>query len=228
MTSSSNIIKLRAPIKKITILSDSPEDGMLISELEKAQASGKDINMVSMPQEEFDKEVQFAYQKGLEEGKLEGYHHAEEDYGQKLQALALVLESFEKEKSDFFVSAEKTLLEISINIVRKLVHELPQQIPGQIQKAINTVLGILSSEPVVEVFINPADLQDYKDLQTQFENRLPGLDKFSIKPDEKIQRGGCIVNTDTGKIDASVKTQAEKLVNEMHKTLTELSSEEEE
>ena len=233
MTLSSNrIIKLKSPIRKVSILSSAGTDGCSLSEFERALNEGgaaePAVEIISIPQPDFDKEIEFAFQKGIEEGKLRGYQQAEMDYGQKVRDVMAVTEAFETEKVKFFREAEPVLLNLSVNLVRKILTDLPPLIPGFIKNSLEKILNVLSSEPVVEVYMHPEDIENYENLREVFEARMPNLDKLVIKPDDRMQKGGCVVSTDTGKIDARVKTQSEKLFQEIQKAMSEVSVEESE
>ncbi len=228
MTWSSNrIIKLKQPIKKVTVLPQTHD--VQAGDFEQGLNRSGDQpleDILQMSKTEFQQELDFAYRKGLEEGKLSGYQQAEQDFQQKVENLAGVIKTFEGQQKRLFAQVEDSLLGFSLKIAEKILYELPPFIPGMIKKSINQIVDMLRNEPFIEVYLNPADLESFKEMQTEFEKSLPNLNKLLIKTDPRITRGGCTIATENGKIDARIETQVEKLIHELRKTVATFSSEE--
>lgn len=231
MTWSSNrIIKLKQPIKKVTVLPQTRDVRGGKGDFEQGLNRSGDQpleDILQMSKSEFQQELDFAYQKGLEEGKLSGYQQAEQDYQQKVESLATVINTFEQQQEQLFARVEDSLLVFSLKIAEKILCELPPFLPGMIKKSMNRISDMLRNEPFVEVYLNPADLEVFNEMRTEFEKSLPNLNKLLIKTDPRITCGGCTVTTENGKIDARIETQVEKLIQELRKTVATFSSEEE-
>ena len=75
----------------------------------------------------------------------------------------------------------------------------------------------------VRMGIRSEDLKNLEEIQETFEKRLPNLDKISIKADPKVKQGGCVVDTETGKIDARFETQLAKTIQDIRKELKAVS-----
>lgn len=68
-----------------------------------------------------------------------------------------------------------------------------------------------SNEPV-EVKMNPADLAEFEKVDADYMAKHPRL-KF--KGDETLARGDCVMETKFGQVDATLKTQLRRLVEEL-------------
>ncbi len=230
MTSSSNrIIKLRQPIKKVIVL-PTDEDGISYagydgSSCEMRKKGQKDFVRVSRA--ELEEQYQEHYNKGFEEGKIEATQQVEAEFREKIESLAGAIEKFDRERKIYFSQNESALVELSLKIAEKIVHEIPEFVPGVIRHSMKSIIEILTSESVVEIFLNPQDLSEFPDLKSVLESSSPNIEKIIIKGDPRISRGGCVVGTENGKIDARLETQLAKLVLELRKSFEILRSKEE-
>ncbi|GAB4364521.1 MAG: FliH/SctL family protein [Calditrichia bacterium] len=218
MTLSSNrIIKLKQPVTRVKVISHTSRGNLESGEKKYSEENPATKEFIRISQSDFQKEIQYAYKKGLEEGRLDGYHQAENDYNHKFEQLLVCFDQIQVERTTFFQKAERALLELVLKMVEKILKEVPPFMPELIEKNIQNLLRMLANETVVEIFLNPEDLKNFQELKSSFEKSLPGLEKISLKSDPRITRGGCLLNTDVGKIDARIETQISQLLQEIRK-----------
>lgn len=220
---SDRIIKLRQPIKRVTVLTlENSNPG------ETAQNKKPPEELVQLSQSDFQHELQFYYQKGLEEGKLAGYQQAEADFTKKSLLLEALQKEIETKRDRVFRESEDQLLQFTLRVIEKILNETPPFLPNLLKKSLENVLELVSSEPVLEIYLNPEDLGEFEETRTEFEAKLPNLTKLTVKADPRITRGGCLVDTNTGKIDARLETQITKLMTELRKELEQFGTAESE
>ena len=117
-------------------------------------------------------------------------------------AILKVRESKEK----FFAEAEaeviKLVLTISEKVIGKLAQEYKEVILSIIQQAMERSLG-----DRIVIRLHP---EDWKRIQTEekvFKEKLDKTKHLHFKEDDTIERGGCVVETEIGTIDAQLDTQ---------------------
>lgn len=228
--SSKRVIKVRAPIRGVTVLrvtgnhqpevATSPEAENFNSEFPPPETPTEET--VQMTQSEFQQEIDFAYRRGMEEGKLIGYQQAEADYQKKIENMQKIAQSFLEERQRFFQESEEHLIQLTLKIARRILQELPPFLPKLIHHSIHKVLDLLGNESEILVHLNPDDYQDVEQLQQSIEKRLLNLEKLSFQPNPRISRGGCIIETPNTKIDARIETQMETLFQAIRKELETL------
>ena len=74
-------------------------------------------------------------------------------------------------------------------------------IKGVVEDTFNKISG----SDRVTFKINPADMETFSSFQNYIENRLVGVDKISIQQDASIDQGGCMIETDLGFVDVTIK-----------------------
>jgi flagellar assembly protein FliH len=98
---------------------------------------------------------------------------------------------------------------LALAVARKLVDGTPVS-AEMIEAAVSTAMQQVEESSHYTIFVNPADLQL---LESKSSSILGGSDtrKITITPSNEISRGGCIVETPFGRVDARRETKFELL-----------------
>lgn len=161
-----------------------------------------DRNLISRAQEEAgtikDSAAKDGYKAGLDQAK------------EDIQQVKIAIEQFLKAKQDVFEYIAPDILEISVDIARKIVKKEIEQDP---QILLETILDVLKTmakdETRISVKVNPAQLNTTKENMPTIISTI-GLDaRINIYADATIDVGGCIVETNNGIVDATINTQLE-------------------
>lgn len=160
-------------------------------------------------------QLQFAqhYQRGYDNGRKSTLEQYEEDYNEKLNKkyseLNNIIETLNNQIDEYSQSFEKLTIKISLLIAEKIVkHEI--SLNPIIEEAINEALKRVIGANKIMVKLNPGD---HKELSTQGKNFLSGdsLSKINFESDERIDPGGCMVESEIGNVDSRITTQINEL-----------------
>ena len=161
-----------------------------------------DRNLVSRAQEEADmiKKSAFdeGYRLGLEQSKTD------------IEAFRTNIVAFMNSREDVFEYIAPDILEISVDIAKKIIKKEVESDP---QVLINTIVDVLKTlsknEPKINIKVKPQAVQFIKDTIPNITYQY-GIDaKINIIADPSIEEGGCIFQTNNGIVDASIDTQLE-------------------
>jgi flagellar assembly protein FliH len=161
-----------------------------------------DRNLISRAQEEAgtikETSSKEGYQAGLEEAQADIKNFKES-----------MLE-FLKAKQEVFEYIAPDILEISVDIARKIVKREIEQNPQLVLDSILDVLkGISRDESRISIKVNPDQVSLVKESIPEIISST-GLDiKIGVFGEESIQTGSCIVYTNNGIVDATIETQLE-------------------
>lgn len=138
------------------------------------------------------------YKKGYDTGYEEGMAKAEQD-GQRIQQLLGLLSEPLKELDE---QIEQELVTLAMQVARHLVRREIKAEPGQVLAVVREAIAALpSSSRKVYFYLHPDDAELVRSAFT--------IDKASanweITEDPTLTRGGCRVNTDVSRIDATVE-----------------------
>ena len=159
-----------------------------------------DRNLISRAREEADSIKEAA----AKEGYQAGLESAQADIAQLKEALS----AFISAKQEVFDYIAPDILEISVDIAKKIIKKELSQDPQQIIDSIIEILKTLSKEESkVTIRVNPNQVSIVKQQMPSVLEQA-GLDaKILVVPDETMSEGGCLVTTTNGVIDATIETQ---------------------
>lgn len=161
-----------------------------------------DRNLISRAQEE----AGTIKENAAKEGYKEGLEQAQKD----IQEVRFAVEHFLKAKQEVFEYIAPDILEISVDIARKIVKKEIEQDPEIILGNILDVLKTISKdETKINIKVNPSQLTLAKENIPEIISTL-GLDaRINVIADIAIEVGSCIVQTNNGIVDATIDTQLE-------------------
>ncbi len=159
-----------------------------------------DRNLISRAREE----AQTIKESAAKEGYQAGLEQASEDISEVKNAITAFLSA----KQEVFEYIAPDILEISVDIAKKIIKREIQQDPSLILNNILEILkGLSKDETKITLRVNP---QQVALLKTELPELMStaGLDaKVLVVPDEELMEGGCMVTTTNGVIDATIETQ---------------------
>lgn len=159
-----------------------------------------DRNLISRAREE----AQTIKESAAKEGYQAGLEQASEDISEVKNAITAFLSA----KQEVFEYIAPDILEISVDIAKKIIKREIQQDPSLILNNILEILkGLSKEETKITLRVNP---QQVALLKTEIPELMStaGLDaKVLVVSDEELMEGGCMVTTTNGVIDATIETQ---------------------
>lgn len=159
-----------------------------------------DRNLISRAQEEADSIKETA----AKEGYRAGFEQAEND----ISLLRAKIADFVSAKKEVFEYIAPDILEISVDIARKIIKKEVEQNPQVILDLIVDVMRTLSKEePRITVKLNPLQVDLVKTELPEYISSMGIEAKINVVGDDSIEEGGCILNTNNGIVDASLDTQ---------------------
>ena len=191
-----------------------------IDELEK-QSREKEIaeSSIKLAQEIQEKAYEEAYNLGLQEGKDCAYEDEKSRINSELEHIRALIEEIKKIKIDLLKENEKQIVRLCFYIAKRLLMKEVENNENYIQSVIEKTLDIAQTKEELIIRLAAEDkLWIDQNKETIFKEL--NLDKNTkIEEDSKISRGGVIIETNHGIIDATIEQRLEKL-EEIIKTKT--------
>ncbi|WP_449102706.1 flagellar assembly protein FliH [Pseudomonas extremaustralis] len=173
--------------------------------------------------EELESIRQEAYNEGLVAGEKDGFRSATLKVRQEAEvALGVKLASLERLMGSLFdpiaeqdAQLEKTMVGLVEHIARQLIQRELVLDSSQIESVMREALKLLPlGVGNVRLYINPQDFEQVKALRERHE------ETWRIVEDAALQPGGCRVETEYSRIDATVETRISqimaKLLDQLH------------
>ena len=139
----------------------------------------------------------------MEKAKKDGYNAGREEglatVTEQLTRLAAVREKFYSNAEGEII---KLVMQIAEKIIGKIVRENESAVKSIVHQAIEASLG-----ERITVRLNPDDHKIITSDEFEFRDVLDRTKRIVFKEDDMIKRGGCVVETEVGTIDARLETQ---------------------
>jgi flagellar assembly protein FliH len=151
---------------------------------------------------------------GHDEGVAAGRNEIEAQLAQTVSSLQSVVDEARAQRQTVIETAEPELVRLAMTIAERIVHEQITVDPNVVLENVRQALTRLVGREVVTLRVNPADLDTIR----AHRDGIAGshdVEHLRVVEDQRVDRGGVIVETDAGTIDAKVSTQ----IREARRTL---------
>jgi flagellar assembly protein FliH len=107
------------------------------------------------------------------------------------------------------------MLDLSVHLAEKIVSEAATNMPEVVKANVDKCINLLAGSGEVVVKINPADYEIVKAYLPSLEHKFEGKFSFSLKPDQNMTSGGCLIEMNGSVIDGRIETQLAKIKQQM-------------
>jgi len=161
---------------------------------------------VNFLEEKIQLEKEQAYRSGFEDGK----EIMREEQEMVIQLFLSLIEELKKQREDYLKSVEKEMVGLSLEIASKVIQQKIEQDEKVILKNLKHALKHLLDKGRIIIRLNPADLEIVSKHSKEIKS-AEGLKELILEEDSKITRGGCLIHSELGHIDAQIETQLEMI-----------------
>lgn len=147
-----------------------------------------------------------AYEKGFAQGQKDGLALEKtrlEEMGRQVEA---IFEELRDLKIQIYNESEGEILKLAMVIAKKVIGEEVRTNEKIILNSIKSALKFLTDKRKVRIIINPEDMEETKRMLPDL-SRLTRGGNFQLTESNAVERGGCILETGFGKINATIDDQ---------------------
>ncbi|GAB4133606.1 MAG: hypothetical protein Fur0015_06840 [Ignavibacteriales bacterium] len=175
-------------------------------------------DFVESQEDFFKRQLEEARNQGFENGKMAAFNELEKEFVKRLKLKAEQFENYiasiDNRIKEYEQSIENILIELSFLFAEKIIKR-------EIEKETNIVENIsaaakkIAGATKITIKLNP---EDYEFIQSTNQDLLANesFSKILFEKDEKIEHGGCLIESEIGNVDARINTQ----MNEMKQKIS--------
>ncbi|MCW2973326.1 MAG: hypothetical protein JWN72_1599 [Thermoleophilia bacterium] len=142
-----------------------------------------------------------------EQGYQEGVARAQaEVQGQLMETLA-ALTAAQQERHRIAQRNESALAELALKIARKVVGEHLQADPSLVARIVADTIRELEPSTALEVHVHPDDVALVEASRSELERLVQGNGAVTIMGDDTVDRGGVLLVSPVGEVDARIETK---------------------
>ncbi len=159
----------------------------------------------------------------IRQGYDEGYQAALEAANKeadKIRAQAKsVLVQAEENRRDKINNLKEEIHDLAIDIAEKIVVKELEIKPDVVLAIAQEAIQLVSNRKYIVLWVHPGEKEICQKHRDQLMKHLPPKAQVHIMTDDTVARGGCIVETDYGKVDATLSNRWQTLLNAINEGL---------
>lgn len=162
-------------------------------------------------EERWEAEKQQAYDRGFEEGKTQGVKLSEEKVVQAIMSFASVTEDLKRQQKKFFNQTEKAVLQLALAVAQRII-DCELAVNGQIVlNMVRRAIEHLVDKTNLLIKVSPEDLELIREHRQDWLMSAEGTGNLIIDADPTLKRGECVIETDSGQVNARIEKQLDVL-----------------
>jgi type III secretion protein L len=169
------------------------EFSTLISAQEIVEKAKEDV-------ERFKKEAEEETQKQREESKKEGFEEGLKQFNEQILAFEVELKKLRHEMN-------RLILPLALKAAKKIVAEELELHPERIVDIVIQTLTPVTQSHRIRIYVNKADKEILEAEKARIREILEQVESLSILERADVAPGGCIIETESGIINASIENQ---------------------
>jgi flagellar biosynthesis/type III secretory pathway protein FliH len=179
-----------------------------VPRLEEAKTQAEAL--VVAAEREADRIREDARRAAIAEGYAAGRADALRELAPATEALAAALAAAREREVEAAERIERDAVGLSITIAQKVVAGAIAVEPERVLDVIRGALRAIVERESVVLQVNPDDLELVRDSLTEIAASLGGIDHLEVQGERRVERGGALLRTSVGEVDARVQTKLEK------------------
>jgi flagellar assembly protein FliH len=163
-----------------------------------------------------------AYQDGFEEGKQAGFLHAETEYRESVAPIhaewVQFLEQADQIKKELYIANETLLIQLVFQIGKHVLLKEMGSDREYVKRLMIHVVEKLGAKENIKIKISRKDAENIESLKDFLKAEIPDLKNIQFEASDDLQLGGCKVETDLSRINASVENQLSSIEKSLGET----------
>jgi flagellar assembly protein FliH len=163
--------------------------------------------MIAAAQAEADSIREQARAQGHAEGFAAGREEFAAQAAPAVQALAESIVQAEADRDRIAAEVESAAVELALQIAEKALTTALTVDPDRVLDVVRGALRCLVDRKRVTIQVHPDDLPLVRDAVDGLVQQLGGIEHIEVQEERRVQRGGAIVRSSAGEIDARIHTK---------------------
>jgi len=152
-----------------------------------------------------------SYERGYKEGHDRGYQEGREEVKRLVDRLHAIISKAIEKRNEIIEESETQLINLVLLIAKKVIKVISENQKNVVINNVVQALRKLKSRGDVVIRVNIADLELTSEHIKDFMGMVENVKSISVLEDSSVDRGGCIIETDFGQIDARISSQLHEI-----------------
>ncbi len=148
-----------------------------------------------------------AYAKGYSEGIREGTENEKKRLFQAAEALTNSMKELDRLKKEILESNEDKILNLVFSVTEKVIHKEVTTNRDIVHDVLKSAVKQVLDKEGIRVRLNPEDYRYILEINPGIIDSFDDIRNMSVVEDNSIRRGGVVIETSSGEVDARLDQQ---------------------
>ena len=158
-----------------------------------------------------DKVEKEAFGKGHAEGREEGFQEGSQEVERLVDTLQKIISAAIDKRNEIIQESETQVINLVLLISKKVIKVISENQKNVVINNVVQALRKLKSRGDVVIRVNLADVELTSEHISDFMKMVENVKSVTVLEDSSVDRGGCIIETDFGQIDARISSQLHEI-----------------
>ena len=182
-------------------------------------AENKSLEIIQDGEQKREKTLGDAYKEGYDKGNEDGYKEGRQEANRLIDRLHVIIDKTLDRRQAILDETEQQIVELVLLISRKVVKVISENQRSVVMQNVLQALRRVKGRGDVTIRVNLADVELTAEHTKDFMQAVESVKNITVAEDSSVERGGCIIETDFGAIDARISSQ----LNELETKILEIS-----
>jgi flagellar assembly protein FliH len=150
-----------------------------------------------------------------DDGYAAGVAEADAAMADMLAAMRTLIDVARTERHALLTSAEPELVRLALGIAERVLHQQVALDHGVVVEMAKAAISRIVDREKITVRVNPADIERMREHREELLT-LGDVKTMQVVEDQRVDRGGVVLETDAGSIDAKISTQLAEVRKILH------------
>ncbi|MCR4790952.1 MAG: flagellar assembly protein FliH [Treponemataceae bacterium] len=152
-----------------------------------------------------------AYQQGLSKGHEDGYQEGHQEAERLVSRLHDIIDKTIERRQEILDETEQQIVDLVLLMSRKVVKVISENQKNVVMNNVLQALRKVKGRCDVTIHVNMEDVKLTSEHAEDFIKSVENINNISVVEDSSVDKGGCIIETDFGSVDARISSQLTEL-----------------
>ncbi len=156
-----------------------------------------------------------AYNRGLIKGKKEGFfqgkNEAQAEIEKQTKLFTSFIEELKQKKEKFYQENELFIIKLAVEIAKKIMQRELSQNQDFLLYVVREALKRIKDNGSIVFQTHPDDLDLLRNNRNFKDKHLLSFEHVEFIASDKIRRGGCVIESESGIVDAQLEVQLDRI-----------------
>ena len=158
-----------------------------------------------------DAELRAAREEGYAIGFGQGLAEADREVADLIATAEAIATNVAREREELLARSEGEIVELAMHVARRIVNATVSVDPSVVVEVCRGAMRRAFQRDTLVVLAHPDDLAALREAGPAMAAQLGGVHSLDFVEERRLERGGVIVRTPVGEIDATFNAKAEKI-----------------